>query len=76
MRRAPAGGDPGSVDGKTITIELELRLSGDDCLTGRARNGDGSAREFAGWLGLVATIDALVHEASAQPTTTREESRR
>ena len=69
MRRPPAGGDPRSVDGKTITIELELTVSGADCLTGSASDGTGSPREFSGWLGLVSTIDALLHET--EPTSRR-----
>jgi hypothetical protein len=49
----------GGVDGRPIVIRLELRLE-DDSLTGRASDGAGAAREFVGWLGLVAAIDALV----------------
>jgi hypothetical protein len=47
------------MDGTTITVTLELRVEGDS-LTGRASDGAGSVRSFAGWLGLVAAIDALV----------------
>jgi hypothetical protein len=44
---------------QTVVIRLELDLA-DDSLTGRASDGTGAAREFAGWLGLVAAIDALL----------------
>ena len=40
-------------------IRLDLRLDG-DALTGRARGNDGAARDFSGWLGLVAAIDSLL----------------
>jgi hypothetical protein len=39
-------------------IRLELYLK-DDSPTGRATHGDGAGREFVGWMGLVAAIDAL-----------------
>ena len=42
---------------ETITITLELRLAGDS-LTGRCVGPEGGVRPFAGWLGLVAAIDA------------------
>jgi len=56
----------GMVDGKTVIIRLELRLAGDS-LTGRASDGTGAARDFAGWLGLVAALDALVAGAPSVP---------
>jgi hypothetical protein len=46
-----------------IVIRLELRRE-DDSLTGRASGGAGAAREFVGWMGLVAAIDALVQGSS------------
>ena len=46
------------VSHETIDVTLELRLSVDS-LTGRAVAPDGTVREFAGWLGLVAAVDAL-----------------
>ncbi len=49
-------------DNDTRTITLELVVAGDG-LSGRARDGDGSAREFSGRLGLMHTIDALLAEA-------------
>jgi hypothetical protein len=50
---------------QTISISLELRLTGDS-LAGRARNGTGADREFIGWIGLLAAIDALT-SANASP---------
>jgi hypothetical protein len=50
------------VDGETVTIRLELRVAGES-LAGRAVDGAGHARDFSGWLGLVAAIDALVPAA-------------
>jgi hypothetical protein len=44
---------------QAVVIRLELHLDGDS-LTGRASDGTGAAREFVGWLGLVAAIDGLV----------------
>jgi hypothetical protein len=43
---------------ETIRVELELEIDGDS-LTGRATDGDGTVREFAGWLGLLGAIDVL-----------------
>ena len=57
------------MDSKAISIHLELRVGDDESLTGRASCA-GAARDFAGWLGLVATIDALVHEAPSTHLTT------
>jgi hypothetical protein len=51
------------VDHQTVVIRLELQLA-DDSPTGRASDGSGAAREFVGWMGLVAAIDALVREDS------------
>jgi hypothetical protein len=51
--------DDGRVPHQTVVIRLELHLA-DDALTGRASDGAGAAREFVGWLGLVAAIDALL----------------
>ena len=51
--------DADGVTKRDIAISLDLHLE-HDCLTGRARNGGGPAREFSGWVGLVATIDSLL----------------
>jgi len=55
-----------------VVIRLELQLA-DDSLTGRASDGTGTSREFAGWMGLVAAIDALVRGNS--PATAPDSSR-
>jgi FAD/FMN-containing dehydrogenase len=44
---------------ETISIALELSLSGDS-LSGRATNGAAATREFSGWIGLLAAVDALL----------------
>jgi hypothetical protein len=56
-----------AVDETTVTISLELRLM-DDSLTGTATGDDGAPRCFSGWIGLMATIDALV--PTRPPSTT------
>jgi hypothetical protein len=50
----------------TVVIRLELHLA-DDSLTGRASDGTGAAREFVGWLGLVAAIDGLLPRSAPVP---------
>lgn len=52
------------MDKESIALNLELELSG-ETLTGRARNGSGQGRDFAGWLGLLGAIDALIAEKTA-----------
>jgi hypothetical protein len=47
------------VTGETVVIRLELQPS-DDSLRGRASDANGTRRDFVGWVGLVAAIDALV----------------
>jgi hypothetical protein len=47
------------VAGEPIVIRLELHVE-DDSLTGHASDVAGAGREFVGWMGLVAAIDALV----------------
>ena len=59
MRWNSAGPILGSVDEHTITVKLEL-VVGDGSLSGRAVDGAGASREFAGWLGLIAAIDSFV----------------
>ena len=46
-------------DDRTIHIELELELHGDE-VRGRALCDGAPPREFSGWLGLIAALDALV----------------
>jgi hypothetical protein len=55
----------GAVDRQTIVIRLELHPD-DESLSGRASDTSGVTREFVGWMGLVAAIDALV-PASIKP---------
>jgi hypothetical protein len=52
------------VNTKPIEITLELEPDG-DTLAGRARH-NGSEREFSGWIGLMALVDALVDEARTE----------
>jgi hypothetical protein len=47
-----------------INLALELRVA-DDALTGRVTTPDGNDTDFSGWLGLVATIEALLAEAAS-----------
>ena len=49
------------VEHRNITLALELRLAD-----------DGKETDFSGWLGLVATIEALLAEPDATPTLTEE----
>jgi hypothetical protein len=44
-----------------IAIGLDLDESG-DVLAGRITRPDGEVTEFSGWIGLLAAIDALVHD--------------
>jgi hypothetical protein len=45
-----------------VSISLRVALQ-DDTPAGRVSDGCGSEREFFGWLELIGTIDALLHEA-------------
>lgn len=47
------------MDRKTIVIRLELHPDADS-VRGRASAASGAVREFVGWMGLVAAIDALI----------------
>lgn len=53
------------MDKQHISIGLEVELRG-ETLTGRARNGSGPGRSFAGWLGLLGAIDALIAESGGR----------
>ena len=46
------------MEGAPRVIRLELRLDGESPI-GRASTPDGGERDFAGWLGLIAAIEAL-----------------
>jgi hypothetical protein len=48
-----------AVDYREINLALELRVA-DDALSGRVTAADGTETDFSGWLGLVATIEALL----------------
>jgi hypothetical protein len=56
-----------SVESRNITLALELQVA-DDALTGRVTTPDGSDTSFSGWLGLVATIEALLAEPEPEAT--------
>jgi hypothetical protein len=56
-----------SVESRNITLALELRVD-DDALTGRVTSPDGTDTNFSGWLGLVATIEALLAEPEPEAT--------
>jgi hypothetical protein len=53
----------GAMNERIVSVGLELRVVGDS-LIGRAWSGMGAQREFYGWLGLVAAIDALVADSN------------
>jgi hypothetical protein len=53
---------------RNIDLALELRLA-DDALTGRVRTAGGGVTDFSGWLGLVATIEALLADAHGDGAT-------
>ena len=57
------------MESSTTTIRLELRIE-DNCLSGLAVNGIGR-REFTGWIGLLAAIDALIGADTNEPTPRR-----
>ena len=63
-----AGGSPRwmlrSVEHRHINLALELRVA-DDALTGRVTSPDVTDTDFSGWLGLVATIEALLADAAS-----------
>lgn len=61
-----------TVDPQATAIHLEVRLDGESPI-GRAYDDRGSIREFAGWMGLVATIDDLL--TAAQPRSTSSDER-
>jgi hypothetical protein len=53
-----------SVEHRHIHLALELKVA-DDALTGRVTTPDGTDTDFSGWLGLVATIEALLADAAS-----------
>ena len=60
------GIDDRPVPQRTIVIRLELRVT-DESLTGCVSDSSGAARDFVGWLGLVAAIDAFVPSSAPAP---------
>jgi hypothetical protein len=51
------------VTAQPVVIRLEVRPA-EGSVSGRASDASGAAREFVGWMGLVAAIDALVPGSS------------
>ena len=47
---------------RTVSIRLEVKVQGDE-VRGHASSGDAAARPFAGWLGLIGAIDALLGDS-------------
>jgi hypothetical protein len=66
MAAARAAGMLRSVESRQITLALELHVA-EDALTGRVTAPDGTDTDFSGWLGLVATIGALIAEPGQPP---------
>jgi hypothetical protein len=56
------GADPCPVTAKQHQIVIEVNVDGDE-IRGDARDADGEARPFLGWLGLITALDALLDEA-------------
>jgi hypothetical protein len=56
--------------GRAIRILLEVELDSDSSMTGRASSCEGTTKDFAGWLGLVNALQALLPE-SEPPTDSR-----
>ncbi len=71
--RAPSLEETLVMDNDHISLSLELDISGES-LTGHARNGTGAARSFAGWLGLLGAIDALVAEKGGRASDDQDQS--
>jgi hypothetical protein len=57
-----------TVDYREIDLKLQLRVA-DDALTGRVTAADGTDTDFSGWLGLVATIEALLADGATSAKT-------
>jgi hypothetical protein len=50
------------MEDRQLHIDLDLRLSGED-VEGRASMAGADPREFSGWVGLLAALDALTATA-------------
>jgi hypothetical protein len=57
-----------AVTSDIVRIELEVRVV-EESLIGLARVADGTTREFAGWLGLMTVLDALLPAPAEDPGT-------
>jgi hypothetical protein len=57
-----------AVTADVVRIELEVRVV-EESLIGLARVADGTTREFAGWLGLMTALDALLPAQTEDPGT-------
>jgi hypothetical protein len=58
------------VTADVVRVELEVRVV-DESLIGLARIADGTTREFAGWLGLMRALGALLAAQVEEPGTGR-----
>lgn len=54
------------VTGDLVLIELEVHVV-DESLIGLARTADGKTRQFAGWLGLMTVLEALLRSPAKEP---------
>lgn len=50
---------------RTLHIGLDLRVNGDEVEGLATPAGGGESREFSGWVGLLAALDALTADAQA-----------
>lgn len=54
------------LDGRAVHIDLDLALHGDE-LRGRAAVDGLPQRDFTGWVGLIAALDALIEPPDEPP---------
>ncbi len=57
--------DYGSMTAETVRIVLEVEVA-ERPITGCAQAPDGLSRDFAGWLGLLSVLDAILSEPAAK----------
>ena len=62
MARARAWPTLPVMEQRTVSIRLEVQVEGEE-VRGHASSGDEAARPFAGWLGLIGAIDALLGDS-------------
>jgi hypothetical protein len=60
MARRPARSKLAFVTPREINLRLSCRVDGDE-VAGHVSDGIGDGRDFSGWLGLLAAIDALLY---------------